>query len=143
MADNNKQEGNHFESDFAGLMYDRGFWTHRLTANAAGQPADIIAVKNGKAYLIDCKVCSGNLFPFSRIEENQQLAMDLWLMRGNTEPQFALRVAERLDYGIPIYRVYMVAYTTLKELMKEQNSISLADIVKYGVEFGKWVQQCE
>ena len=79
MSQSNKKIGNDFEREFAELLFEHGFWVHVFAQNKDGQPADIIAVKNKKAYLIDCKVCSTKKgFDISRMEENQDLSMDLW-----------------------------------------------------------------
>ena len=56
----NRKIGNSFETEFCELLFQYGFWCHNIAQNAAGQPADVIAVKNKTAYLIDCKVCSNN-----------------------------------------------------------------------------------
>ena len=74
----NKKIGNGFEAEFCEKMFQNGYWVHNLSQNAAGQPADVVAVKNGVPYLIDCKVCSGKVFSVSRIEDNQRMAMTLW-----------------------------------------------------------------
>ena len=79
----NKKIGNDFESDFCEILFENGFWTHNLAQNASGQPADVIAARNGKTYLIDCKVCSNRGFALSRMEENQDLSMELWKDTGN------------------------------------------------------------
>ena len=87
----NKSMGNHFETELCEILSEHGFWAHNLAQNASGQPADIIAVKEGEAYLIDCKVCSTGKFSFNRIEDNQDLAMDLWDECGNGDGLFALK----------------------------------------------------
>ena len=88
----NVRSGSRFEREFAKLLSDNGFWVHLLARNIAGQqPADIIAMYHGGAYLIDCKVCENDRFPFSRVEENQRWAMKKWLEAGGTSPQFALK----------------------------------------------------
>lgn len=56
----NRKIGNSFETEFCELLFQHGFWCHNMAQNAAGQPADVIAVKGKTAYLIDCKVCSNN-----------------------------------------------------------------------------------
>lgn len=56
----NKIAGNRFEAELCGILAEHGFWAHNMAQNQAGQPADIIAVKDGWAVLIDCKLCSGN-----------------------------------------------------------------------------------
>ena len=98
----NKKLGNSFEEEFAELLYEHGFWVHLLQQNSAGQPADIIATKNKTPLLIDCKQCTNNRFPLSRIEDNQHSAMDLWRDRGNGEPWFALKV-----HGVDTDRDYI------------------------------------
>ena len=74
----NRQIGNKFEEEFAKKLYDHGYWVHRITQNASGQPADIIAIKGYSVSLIDCKVCTKDYLDLSRIEENQVLAMTLF-----------------------------------------------------------------
>ena len=69
---NVKKIGNEFEKEFEKLMRDNGFWVHFCAPNAAGaQPADFVAAKWGKAYLIDCKTCEKSRFSVSRLEANQ------------------------------------------------------------------------
>lgn len=71
----NKSVGNSFEREMCDLLGEHGFWAHNFAQKKDGQPADIIALKGTVAFLIDCKECEGNRFVFSRIEENQRLAM--------------------------------------------------------------------
>lgn len=82
----NRKMGHDFEKELCHTLYDNGFWVHNLTQNAAGQPFDLIAVRNGRAYAIDAKVCANDVFLLSRIEENQRYAMSLWMECGNTYP---------------------------------------------------------
>ena len=42
--------------------------------HVGSQPCDLIAIKNDRATLIDCKTCNTHLFPIKRIEENQRQA---------------------------------------------------------------------
>lgn len=92
----NRKIGNSFETEFCELLFQHGFWCHNMAQNAAGQPADVIAVKGKTAYLIDCKVCSNNRFPLSRVEENQHFAMETWKACGNGEGWFALKVEDEI-----------------------------------------------
>lgn len=48
----NRKIGNSFETEFCELLFQHGFWCHNMAQNAAGQPADVIAVKGKTAYLI-------------------------------------------------------------------------------------------
>lgn len=96
----NKKDGNDFETAFCEILFKLGFWCHRFVAHKDGQPADIIAVRNKRAYLIDCKVCQNDVFQFSRMEQNQVTAMDLWEQFGNGTGLFALSIQDKI-YMIP------------------------------------------
>lgn len=129
---NNKKEGNVFEENFAIVLWDRGFWTHRLAQNQTGQPADIIAVKNNKAYLIDCKVCSNDIFDLNRIEYNQELSMRFWTECGNGEGWFALYIQQT---------VIMICFSTLKSYSKIK--MSYEDIMKIGTPLEDWLDEID
>jgi Holliday junction resolvase len=131
----NKKVGNDFEQDVCDILAEHGFWCHLLNANKAGQPADIIAVKNGKAYLIDAKVCTNGSFPLSRVEENQDLAMALWRERGNGMGWFALELDDK---------VYMVCHYVIKAYKNtNRKSLSAQDIFDIGIPLEKWVKKCK
>ena len=129
---NNKYLGNKFEKELSEILYDAGYWVHLLNQNKNGQPADIIAVKNGKSYLIDAKVCMYEVFPFRRIEDNQHLSMDMWIECGNVTPYFALKARNE---------IYMVSYEFIKELAKQgKKQLNLEDMNKYGVRLAIWLR---
>lgn len=131
----NKKLGNDFEQELCEILADAGYWVHLLNQNKNGQPADIIAVKNNRAYLIDAKVCSYEVFPFRRIEDNQQLAMDMWIECGNTTPYFALKARNE---------IYMVTYTTIKDLMRKgKKQLNFEDMNKYGTRLATWLRLYE
>ena len=92
----NKSSGNDFEHDFAQLLADKGYWVHRIRDNQNGQPFDIIACKDNIPYVFDCKVCMGELFALSRIEDNQRYAMARFLQTGNMHCYFALRFGKEI-----------------------------------------------
>ena len=128
----NKKLGNDFEQELCAILADAGYWVHNFANRKNGQPADIIAVKDGGAYLIDAKVCSYEIFPFKRIEDNQHLAMDMWLECGNIEPYFALKCRNE---------IYMVGYRTIKDLMKKgKKQLNLEDMNKYGTRLATWLR---
>lgn len=130
----NKKIGNDFESDFCEILFSEGFWTHNLAQNASGQPADVIAARNGKTYLIDCKVCSNRGFALSRMEENQDLSMELWKDTGNGDGWFALKVEEE--------EIVMIPHFSIKALMREKSVLNLTDIREYGVKLERWLKKC-
>ncbi len=130
----NKKLGNDFEQELCEKLSGYGFWVHSLAMNKAGQPADIIAVKDRKAYLIDAKVCSSRGFALSRVEENQELAMTLWHERGNGQGWFALQVLTG--------EIYMLPHICVQAYKKVQSSLSFSEIHELGKPLGKWVAKC-
>lgn len=87
----NRKQGTAFERELAETLSKHGFWVHLMRQDASGQPADIIAMRNDYAYLIDCKVCEHDVFEYRRIEENQRLAMEKWIRCGGYPPYFAMK----------------------------------------------------
>ena len=131
----NKKIGNDFEQELCEKLSEYGFWCHNLAVKSEGQPADVIAARNGKAYLIDCKVCSTNKgFALSRMEENQELAMTLWKECGNGDGWFAILLA-----GI----VYMIPHFTIEAFANSQAYLSPKEIFEYGKPLDKWVKKCK
>lgn len=128
---NNKKSGTEFENELAELLADKGFWVHLLNQNKSGQPADMIAVMNRHAHLIDAKECKNNNFPLSRIEENQHLAMEKWQDCGNGWGWFALK----LDSGI-----YILSYKKLKHLSKYNSVLSTDTIIEHGINLELWIR---
>ena len=131
----NKKLGNDFEQELCEKLSEYGFWVHSLAMNKAGQPADILAVKDRKAYLIDAKVCSSRGFALSRVEENQHLAMTLWYERGNGQGWFALKV--------PTGDIYMIPHFCIRAYTGEQSLLSFKEIHEIGKPLGKWVDKCK
>nr|DAG02259.1 MAG TPA: holliday junction resolvase [Siphoviridae sp. ctmqu18] len=126
----NKKIGNDFENEFCEILSENGFWVHNFAQNQAGQPADVIAVRDGGSFLIDCKVCITGRFQLNRIEENQQSAMRHWVDTGNEEAWFALKIEND---------IVMMRYSDLMLLKTVQSSLNKSEILKHGVMFEKWV----
>ena len=131
----NKKLGSNFEQELCEKLSEYGFWVHNLAMNKSGQPADIIAVRNKQAYLIDAKVCSSRGFALSRVEENQDLALDLWEQRGNGQGWFALKV--------PTNEIYMIPHFCIKALMVSQSMLAFAEIHQTGKPLEQWVKKCK
>ena len=107
---NNKKIGTAFEKEFCNILADKGYWVHFINPDARGsQPFDVIAVKNGQALAVDCKTSSKPIFPISRLEDNQIMAFEKWILCGNDEPMIAVKYNEH---------IYMVTYSKLKEDLK-------------------------
>ena len=131
----NKKLGNDFEQELCEILAKNGFWTHNLAMNKAGQPADIIAVKNKIAYLIDAKVCSSRGFALSRVEDNQETAMTLWEECGNGQGWFALKV--------PTQDIYMIAHICIQAYAKHKSILTFSEIFELGRPLEKWVKLCK
>ena len=128
----NKKLGNKFEKELSEILYNAGYWVHLLNQNKNGQPADIIAVKNKKAYLIDAKVCSLEKFAFKRVEENQRLSMQMFIECGNTTPYFALKARNE---------IYMLSYKTIRDLISQgKKQLNFEEINKYSTILSTWLR---
>ena len=102
---NVKKIGNDFEREFCGMLTEHGFWNHFFTPDARGaQPFDVIAVREGRSFAIDCKTCVANNFTIDRMEDNQVFAFDRWTNCGNGMPWFAVKHNDEL---------YMLSYYQL------------------------------
>lgn len=129
--DSNKTVGSQFESEFCEILSRRGFWVYNTPNKRSGQPADIIAVRNGKPFLIDCKVCSGNTFSLARIEPNQDTAMQLWNRCGNGAGWFAVKCGGS---------VYMIAYDILAEMRRAgKTRTTRSNIEFFGIPLERWM----
>lgn len=131
---NNKTIGNSFEQELCERLSECGFWTHNLAMNKSGQPADIIAARNKVAYLIDAKVCSSRGFALDRVEENQSLAMSLWIDCGNGQGWFAIK--------LPTNEIYMLPHICVQALANVQSTLSFEQIKELGRPLRKWVEKC-
>ena len=130
MKVNNKQAGNDFEKEFCEMLSKNGFWAHFMGGNRNGQPADIIAVRNEKAYLIDAKDCKNDRFVLSRIEDNQHMAMRVWELCGNNQGLFALKTSKG---------VYMLTYGIVQVLeMADIKSLNMQLIEKCCIRYEDW-----
>jgi len=129
----NKSMGNHFETKFCEILSQFGFWAHNFRQDVSGQPADVIAAKRGKTYLIDCKVCSNDGFALSRMEENQDLSMTLWEECGNGPAWFAVLCREQ---------IYFFSHKTIQELQETKSVLRFEDFPKYGIPMGGWLDKC-
>jgi len=131
----NRKIGNDFETYLCDILFEHGFWCHNLAQNQAGQPADVLAVRNRVPYLIDCKVCSTTKgFALKRMEENQDLSMTLWKECGNGEGWFAVQLCEK---------VYMIPHFVIRALSNQQSYMSPAEVYEIGKPLEKWIAGCK
>lgn len=129
---NNKKAGNEFEKELCDKLAMDRFWVHFMLGHK--QPADIIAVRNERAYLIDAKDCKNDRFVLSRIEDNQRMAMRYWELCGNNQGLFALRTSAGA--------VYMLRYGVVQVLeLAGVKSLDILDIKKYCVKYEEWLNE--
>lgn len=129
----NRTVGGRFEEELCELLAANGWWAHNLAQNQVGQPADVIAVKDDLAVLIDCKVCANDEFALSRIEGNQEGAMTLWKARGNHYCEFAMKLTDGT--------IYMICFDDLKTL-ESQGVKTISDFTEW-MTFEEWVESME
>lgn len=128
----NKSDGTEFEKEVAQILSDHGYWAHCLQDKKNGQPFDIITAKNHKTYVMDCKRCTFSQFVFSRIEENQELAMQAWRETGNSEGLFVI--------GFPNIGAYVILLSVIQELKKSgKKRICSQDMSHYGIPLETWM----
>lgn len=128
----NKSSGDKFEVRLAQILADNGFWVHRFAPTAFGQPADIIAVRHNEPYLIDCKACAHDSFALSRVEPNQEFAMEKWESCKNTTPYFAMETSEGI-YMMSYQSIHYLKYTAKKAV------IGIKQMNEMGVRLDKWM----
>ena len=132
MEMSNKSAGTQFEREFAARLAAEGFWVHRFQDNKNGQPCDVIAARNGEAYLFDCKDCKTDAFSLRRVEENQFNAMRLFDTTGNRRGMFAIRY--------PDQEIYLVDYEIVKIIRNNgKSSIPRHLIGMYGRTLEDWL----
>lgn len=127
-------KGAEFESLLCSILKDHGYWALNIPKNQSGaQPFDVVALRNKHICGIDCKVCSDKTgyFSFSRIEDNQWLAFEM----------FNARVTGTV--GIAIFhdwKIYFYEHAELKRLNAQKSGLTVdpvhlwfdADEVKRG-----------
>lgn len=127
---NNKKSGSEFEKRFAKILHEHGWWVHIMAQNAAGQPFDVIAAKDGFTIAVDCKVCENDRFPVSRIEENQQMAMRKWKDSGNGLGWFAFELSDKSIWMLTLPRILSQDKKTLNEKTIRLYGFSLDEFLK-------------
>lgn len=127
----NKSTGTAFEKEMAELLSIEKFWVHLFVPSAYGQPADLIAVKNNNPYLIDCKDCKNDTFPLSRVEPNQESAMDYWKTLQNGQGWFALKLSNNT--------IWMMGMDTILAAKNYKHTLNKYDITSTGYPFKRWV----
>ena len=130
MRASNRRIGNQFEREFCETLASYGFWVHNLAQSDLGQPADMIAVREGRAYLIDCKACDGRYFSRNRIEENQMCAMSVWKECYNGDGWFAIRI---------MGEVFMISLSSL--VAEQKVNLDYEWFLEHAFAFREWIDK--
>lgn len=101
-------DGLEFEAQFALYLRSLGYWVYRIPTKHQGQPADIFAARDGRAMLIDCKVCEKDRFSLARIEDNQRCAMEAWEKAKNGKAWFVIRTPNDGLWRVPHSYIFAV-----------------------------------
>lgn len=80
----NHEIGKITEFKAAEFFSNHGYWVYQCPKTQAGQPADLIVVKDNKATLVEVKHCKSDRFSLSRIEPNQLTTYKFFKSKGNT-----------------------------------------------------------
>lgn len=86
----NKKKGVAFEKEFCNILALNKFWA-RMDKGFA-QACDIIAGKNNKIYLIECKTVKEDYFNLSRVEDNQNTSREFFKHCGNDNAYFVFKL---------------------------------------------------
>lgn len=99
MTMNNKNVGTKFERQACEYLRQNGWWVHFLSPNQWGaQPFDIIAIRGGKTYALDCKTCKAKTFLLSRMEDNQFLSFSALTRNSSAECGFLISHDDKIYY---------------------------------------------
>ena len=129
---NNKKDGTKFEKEIAEMFHTYKFWVHLLAEKTTGrQPADIIASKNGKTVLIECKTVKDR-FNFSRIEDNQRTGFNHFIRCGNKEAFFCFKFNGEIGFisFLKIFNMFADGKTSMNFEEFCKNKISFFQFVK-------------
>ena len=127
----NRIIGGRFEEELCELLAEHGWWSHCLSQNQVGQPADVIAVKDNIAVLIDCKVCANDRFALSRIEGNQEGAMTLWKAIGNLYCFFAIKLTDGSIYMLHFRELQYLESEGIKTITDFSEFMTLDEWLRY------------
>lgn len=112
---NNKRLGTEFEREVVTLLSKQGYWVHFITPDSKGsQPFDIIASKDDRPIVADCKTSSKKWFSISRLEENQIMAFELWFNKGNRCAFVFIKYNDKI-YQIPFRMIEGLRRINLEE----------------------------
>lgn len=126
---NQKKTGSKFEEEFAELLSSQGYWAHIVAPHTkdGSQPFDVIATKNGKFYAFDCKTCSTDNFPLSRVESNQIYAFNKLYSVGTLRCYFVFKT------GNGIHMAHAAKIIALKNQGNKHIDVSKYELFEWWV----------
>ena len=123
----NKSLGGSVERMALAELSKRGWWCHLMAQGAAGQPCDIVALKDGEGMLLDAKRCEGLRFALSRVEPNQRACFKMAESRGNRELGFIVWFEPLQQFRIISWEAVKEAEKAGKASISAEEAISLCD----------------
>lgn len=120
MKEDTIMTGKQAEQFVAETFSKDGFWVHIFKKGIDGQqPFDMIAIKNKQVWCCDIKHCDKDVFPFSRVEENQKQSLSF------LNDFHSHRVGFILVYRLGIF--YLSYYEYLK-ISKDNKAVKLEEL---------------
>lgn len=110
--------GKTVEKEFQEKMSKLGWWVHRFSNSAGGQPCDYVLVKADQVWFVDVKnIQNSTVMGFGRLEENQKNAFKLLkVLGGYYRMGWVLRFDD--DY-------YFFAYVDYLRLVDEEKRFAV------------------
>jgi len=103
--------GAEFERKFCQWAKENNWWALNIPHSKAGQqPFDVIAIKGSAILACDCKVISSksNVFPLSRVEDNQ------WLAFASLEKKSPFSIIGLAIWHNPYSQMFFIPYKMLR-----------------------------
>lgn len=141
---NNKKSGNKFERDLCNKFFENGIWSRlEYPAEDGSQPFDVKAIYRHNIYVFECKDCKNGYFDLSRIEDNQQVALELL-----SENMLSCNILFAFQFGDEWLFVeaddilYELNFERKKRLKKEDikkmHNLTFEELVKWMKSKGAW-----
>lgn len=94
-------------------------FVYNLPNKINGQPFDILAAKNNKFFAFECKNCSKDYFPLSRVEDNQIQAFKKLQHTGNTGFLFVFKFKNEIKFCLASKICYSI-HKKIKAIHKDE-----------------------
>jgi Holliday junction resolvase len=126
----NKRKGSNAERELLLSLYNKKYAVSRVAGSGSSPlpTPDIIALKNKKAYAIECKTKKGK---YLNIKKTQIEELKIWEKLSSFKSYVAWRIAKN--------KWYFVHISKLKET-KKAYSIKKEEIIEKGIDFDTFIK---